>query len=201
MSAALDSLASIANEIVSGYTGKRRPSWAPSLAVGAEFASVLRDLGLLKPDSKDAVRLHAIFSDPKRGPVTCWGFDMRAKESRKTQHLLFRALRRSTGEWTIGPRWLEPCDDDEAAWQRYRQRQRSTELATQRVLSFADAPFEEMKIGGLLTGECSVCGRRLRDPVSIERGIGPECWGTVLHIRKMFDDARRRCAESESAGV
>lgn len=24
---------------------------------------------------------------------------------------------------------------------------------------------------------CSYCGKRLTDPVSVERGVGPECWG------------------------
>ena len=28
-------------------------------------------------------------------------------------------------------------------------------------------------------GRCGVCGRQLTDPVSIERGIGPECWERV----------------------
>jgi hypothetical protein len=27
---------------------------------------------------------------------------------------------------------------------------------------------------------CYVCGRHLDDPISIERGIGPECWQGVL---------------------
>jgi hypothetical protein len=30
-------------------------------------------------------------------------------------------------------------------------------------------------------GKCGRCGRTLTDPVSIERGIGPECWSQMGH--------------------
>ena len=29
---------------------------------------------------------------------------------------------------------------------------------------------------------CFICGRRLTDPVSIDYGIGPECWRDVLAV-------------------
>ena len=28
--------------------------------------------------------------------------------------------------------------------------------------------------------KCQKCGRKLTDPESIERGYGPECWGSIL---------------------
>lgn len=30
---------------------------------------------------------------------------------------------------------------------------------------------------------CSFCGKRLTDPVSVERGVGPECWGRYTGSR------------------
>lgn len=33
-------------------------------------------------------------------------------------------------------------------------------------------------------GMCSVCKRKLKDPESVKRGIGPECWKTILHSRQ-----------------
>lgn len=32
---------------------------------------------------------------------------------------------------------------------------------------------------GRLTGKCGCCGRRLTDPTSISRGIGPDCWARL----------------------
>ena len=28
--------------------------------------------------------------------------------------------------------------------------------------------------------KCQKCGKKLTDPESIERGYGPECWGSIL---------------------
>lgn len=35
------------------------------------------------------------------------------------------------------------------------------------------------KIRVLSSGACAICGRKLTTPESIDRGIGPECWGKV----------------------
>jgi hypothetical protein len=45
---------------------------------------------------------------------------------------------------------------------------------------FARNPLDSMVSFGRLTGQCSICARKLVDPVSIDRGIGPICaakWG------------------------
>lgn len=49
--------------------------------------------------------------------------------------------------------------------------------AAKAVVAWAlgSAPLEQATVA--LAEECSVCGRALTDPESIQRGIGPECFG------------------------
>ena len=48
------------------------------------------------------------------------------------------------------------------------------------LLAIDEDPVGKAREHGRLTGQCSICGRRLTAPVSVERGIGPICidrWG------------------------
>jgi hypothetical protein len=192
-SPALDSLLNIASEAVADYTGTRRPTWAPALTLEGEIVTVLRELGWMKSDDKDVARLWARYTDPKRGPVRCVGFELRAGASH-TGYRFFESGRRSSGEWSTGPTWLPPrayiaewrteaIKRNEAWAKRYPLAVRATELGAIRVAEFAGQPDEQMRLGALLTGACSCCGRGLTDPISIERGIGPECWGGYQRLR------------------
>src|SRR5262249_37332935 len=55
------------------------------------------------------------------------------------------------------------------------ERQRALELARTRVLEFIGAPDAQMQLAARLWGHCCVCGKTLTDPLSLERGIGPDC--------------------------
>ncbi len=49
---------------------------------------------------------------------------------------------------------------------------------------------------------CANCGRPLTDPVSIDRGIGPDCWEMIDPARRVAIDARTGRSEDEtSSGV
>jgi hypothetical protein len=79
---------------------------------------------------------------------------------------------------------------DLANAQEHHKRQaapvRAVELAKARVLDFAGAPGVQMALAGRLSGMCFNCGRALTDPLSLERGIGPECLDNKVHwIRRM----------------
>jgi hypothetical protein len=63
----------------------------------------------------------------------------------------------------------------EKALARYRLHVRAFELGRQRLAEFLGDPEGQMLAGSRLTGKCSRCGAELTDPVSVERGIGPEC--------------------------
>ena len=63
----------------------------------------------------------------------------------------------------------------QAQAQRHQLRQRAVELAKARVLEFAGAPGAQMQAAGRLSGHCFNCFRELTDPISLERGIGPDC--------------------------
>lgn len=52
--------------------------------------------------------------------------------------------------------------------------------AAQKVLAWAAGSFDLPAVADVeVQTECCVCGKRLTDPVSIERQTGPECWGKV----------------------
>jgi hypothetical protein len=68
----------------------------------------------------------------------------------------------------------------EAARADYRRRKDAFgELIKKRVAEFAGDPFAQMIAGARVTGNCAICGRGLTDPISLERGIGPECFGHI----------------------
>jgi hypothetical protein len=72
----------------------------------------------------------------------------------------------------------------QAQVQRHQLRQRAVELARARVLEFAGAPGAQMQAAGRLSGHCFNCFRALTDPISLERGIGPDCLeGKVRFIK------------------
>ena len=76
--------------------------------------------------------------------------------------------------------------DAQAYHQRQALRVRAVELARARTLDFAGAPGVQMVLAGRLWGHCCNCGRALTDPISLERGIGPECHaGKVDFIKRM----------------
>jgi hypothetical protein len=59
----------------------------------------------------------------------------------------------------------------EAAVTRARRQERCIQQTAKRII-------ESAKIGP--RSNCVICGRGLGDPVSIDRGIGSECWQAVL---------------------
>jgi hypothetical protein len=63
----------------------------------------------------------------------------------------------------------------QAQQRQSRLRLRAIELAKLRVLDFAGAPDAQMQLAGRLCGHCCICFKALTDPISLERGIGPEC--------------------------
>jgi hypothetical protein len=187
MSAALESLAALATQVVAGYQGKRRPSWAPVLVLEGELDTALRELGYLTPNDKSVARLWANFTDPRRGPVSCIGFQLCAGMTRSgvSRKRFFETYRSKNGSWGSGPKWIQPQDPESSAAKRFPTLVRATELGAQRVLQFAGHPHEEMRLGGTVTSTCCLCGRTIHDPISLERGIGPECWGNATPVRDL----------------
>ena len=80
----------------------------------------------------------------------------------------------------------ERLDNEDAAkfYRRQQLRNRAAELGFARVLDFAGAPGLQMQLAARLSGCCSNCGKELIDPISLERGIGPDCYaGKVSFVR------------------
>jgi hypothetical protein len=53
-----------------------------------------------------------------------------------------------------------------------------------------------MQLAGHLIGRCCICGHELTDPISLERGIGPEC---IRQRIAAIWDADRDCSKEEIA--
>jgi hypothetical protein len=71
------------------------------------------------------------------------------------------------------------------------RRQRALELAQVRVLEFIGTPDAQMLVAARLWEHCCVCGKALTDPVSLERGIGPDCYADrVDYIRRAASAGR-----------
>jgi hypothetical protein len=174
------------------HVGKsaRRPTWAPPLVLSDELADLCRTLGWLTPEEPAVARLWARFFDPRRhnGCAVCTGFELHAGTERKGDRF-FETMRYdgptrtwngrtwTHGEWRSGPRWCPPTEaHSEKYQQRYPLYVRAVELAAKRVAEFAGDPDTQMRIAGTLCSQCCICGKAITDPISLERGIGPECW-------------------------
>jgi hypothetical protein len=84
---------------------------------------------------------------------------------------------------------IDAQDLAEAKKRREQQqlKQRVHELARARVLDFVGAPDAQMEQAGRLWGHCCRCGKVLIDPLSLERGIGPDCYQHRIDlIKRLF---------------
>jgi hypothetical protein len=84
---------------------------------------------------------------------------------------------------------LEAADLENHAKRKHRHscRYRTVELAYARVLEFLGAPGVQMQAAARLCGQCCCCWKTLTDPISLERGIGPECWAHIVHsIQRVY---------------
>ena len=81
--------------------------------------------------------------------------------------------------------------EHERAMERYRLHKRSFELGKARLAEFLGDPEAQMRAGSQVTGKCSRCGAILTDPISVERGIGPECVKRVAWHRIVPAEALR----------
>ena len=86
----------------------------------------------------------------------------------------------------IGTLDTQEAEAAEKYYKRQQLRQRTLTLAQARVLDFIGAPDAQMQAAGRLWGHCCRCGKALTDPLSLERGIGPDCYDGILsEIRAM----------------
>jgi len=55
----------------------------------------------------------------------------------------------------------------------------TVDLRARLVGAFDDRRFDRLRPEMMLGHHCLACGKGLTDPVSMARGIGPECWGSA----------------------
>lgn len=73
-----------------------------------------------------------------------------------------------SGEWRSPKQWDDPRGPH-YLW--------AAQALIQWALTGSERFAEQAEVA--LAEECSVCGKTLTDPVSIERGVGPECLGKI----------------------
>ena len=192
---ALETLRSRAEQAVADAPITRRPSWAPPLGLGDELAEICRQKGWLKPDDYSMGRVWARFFDPRdqhrpdwaQGtPHACYSFDFRLGV--KSPGRLLIAVRRRYD----GGMWSQP-----GAWHLVRWYPETREPALRRLLALAGSPDAEISIAAKAVSMCMCCFRALTDAISIERGIGPECFGKVTPRKLEAAWAEREALDCE----
>ena len=92
----------------------------------------------------------------------------------------YHLSRPTRGQW-VG--WVFIRDDasgERLGTQRPGQYVRGADDTTTEALRWAIANrTEAVAMFGHATGHCGICGRELTHPESVERGIGPVCWGRI----------------------
>jgi Family of unknown function (DUF6011) len=206
---ALDVLREKATEIAAmtanSGTRTRRPSFAPALLLGDDLVKMLRELEWLGAEDKTVARLWSTFTTPRRGPVRCEGFRLRAGQEHNGKTMwwaqyfdkesVLANIQRQI-ETTNDPGYIKylynALDVTEQRrggwsfgphWTSYIWRgvdllpvvKKVEELSQTRVMEFAGAPAEQMRAAGRYCGHCAICGKALTEPKSLELGIGPEC--------------------------
>jgi hypothetical protein len=142
---------------------------------------------------------HPVYYNPRSDK---WESLIRERERlhHETKHYQLSEERRKQVEFRLADiaseiEAIDAQDMAEAEKRRGRQRlrQRVYELARTRVLDFVGAPGAQMEKAARLWGHCCCCGKALTDPLSLERGIGPECYGThISFIKFLLSDGRSR---------
>jgi hypothetical protein len=165
----------------------RRPSCGLPLALGAELSELCYAHKWLGPDDPPVGRLWAQWLDPRNQWRPAWapndhhvccGFALQLGNKRGRGATLFRATKRHrNGEWAKSL-WRSDMD----------------EIVLRRLATFGDAPDTGIAEGARLLTICRCCFRVLTDPISIERGIGPECFGKADSLAEVY---RQRQASAD----
>jgi hypothetical protein len=182
----------------------KRPTFAPPIhPLGEELVTLLFEVNWLSADELAIARLWARFTSPRRGPVRCEGFELRAGQKHNggkiwtgqyfDKERVLENLERQIEEATK-PQVLSFLEDalrvtraKTGGWSfgprwswsgepgQLEKLKRIVELGHTRVMSFAGDPDTQIRAGGRYWGHCAICGKALSEPHSIEYGVGPEC--------------------------
>jgi hypothetical protein len=144
---------------------KRKPTWAPGIAFSKELEDKLR------PYYNDCdVPYGRLWTEWDRwNPSELYRFNLRVGSLPNGRLLLSVWFR---GKTSRGDRdwWLNNSHNVSPEIHR---------LAVEELFRLAQSPDEVLKAGAVLSGICYMCFRKLTDPQSRQRGIGPECFGKV----------------------
>jgi hypothetical protein len=72
---------------------------------------------------------------------------------------------------------------DTGEWRSGREADRARVWAAEAVIAYALNGAHYAQTEFFLATQCSHCGHKLEDPISIQRGIGPECYGRATGSR------------------
>lgn len=81
---------------------------------------------------------------------------------------------------------------DTGEWRAGRDADGARVWAAEKVIAYALAGAQLANSEVFLATQCAICGHKLDDPTSIERGIGPECYGRATGSRHARYEGPRR---------
>jgi hypothetical protein len=96
---------------------------------------------------------------------------------RKTPRITKAGRRIGKSSLIRGATWTLDGADETAIRDYLNRPVRQT--ADEAITAIAANPFGASTTYGKLTGKCGCCNRKLTDPTSLLRGIGPECWDNL----------------------
>lgn len=198
--AALETLRLRAEAAVANAPTTRRPSWAPPLRLPDELVEMLRATNMLKPDGVPVARLWASFHKPHPNAEvvhSCRGFVL-ALGTKPKGYTLFNvwrsgdqwrgwgAPRETTEEYAAhlassNERLIAnggtgmPNDMVSGLIEEHARKIQRHALILQLLTDAADSSEAIIIAGAAAACLCCRCYRLLTDPISRQRGIGPEC--------------------------
>jgi hypothetical protein len=181
-----ESLRARAEAIVADAPMTRRPSCGLPLTLGAELAYLCLERDWLFADEPFVGRRWAVWFDPRNrhrpdwaspDRHVCCGFTFRLgdkQRDRQRGNIELRVAKHSNGVWALTRFGFDTRD-----------------LILRRLAAFAGSSEREIAEAAKLLVVCRCCFRALTDPISIERGIGPECFkGTGTDADQAYRDRR-----------
>lgn len=163
------------------------PTWRRDIPI--RDGSVIADLEFIHGEAFAFARTWAVFRhiEPINAPAFSQlaGFEIYAGSERSRDKLIARFALQLTGRMGQSAAWKHPDQVTSRKRDRQQARHRLEAFGPVVIAEIAGNPDAVIE-GAKISGHCAVCGRALTDPVSLSRGIGPECFeDSVLVVRDL----------------
>jgi hypothetical protein len=161
-------LAKLREDVLRKNDHKRCPKWGFRLAADLAVQIQPKPVLLAKPGlPQRALEFRGMAYQDRQGSVSSDIFKIKTSELRRRGSQLGFVLFANAGDptWTFKVTLVCRRPEDVAP------------ALCQRILGLLPCRLDSLRPDLMLQPTCLCCGKRLTDPVSMARWIGPECWG------------------------